>query len=93
MAGCLIVILWLIAANDKGKEDGVSYKARGCVEAYYDRIKYSDLEIDVYNRRNISAYELLTAFGIAIGALYIGTGVLGLFVDKKELAMVVSFVL
>ena len=86
IAGVLILILWLVAANDRGDEDGNKYKCRGCVYLYHDSLGDSDLGKWLKNNR--SPYNLLIAFGVILGVMWIATGALGFFANNALMAKI-----
>ena len=84
ICGVLILILWLVAANDKGEDDGNLHKCRGCIFYYHDSLGSSDL--DTWKKNNRDAYPLLIAFGVICGVFWMATGALGFFVNNSMFA-------
>jgi hypothetical protein len=86
LAGMLILALWIAAANDKGAEDGTRYKCRGCVQLYHDGLP--DTDIGKWLKDNRSPYNILIAFGVILGVMWMGTGALGFFANNPLLAKI-----
>jgi len=69
--------LWIIAANDKGEQDGSLYKCRGCLWYHHDYIvnQFGDQD---WKRGNRDPYPLLIAFGCILFVCWLVTGIIGL---------------
>jgi len=78
----LVIILWLVAAHDKGKEDDGFRKCSGCVQFYHEDLKDGSGDLNKWYKTNRDVYPLLVAFGVVLCALWIATGLIGLIVSS-----------
>jgi hypothetical protein len=74
VAGLLVFLCWVIAANDKKLAGG---NAVGCIKKFNEMINELDLSLKRYYRGNQDAFVYLIAFGVICGILWMGTAVLG----------------
>ena len=90
-AGIILLILWIIAANDRGSKDGNKYKCHGVVYLFHDALVNKDPHHGNENsikwlKGNWDVYPILIAFGAIIGLLWIIAGVIGLLARRKIIA-------
>ena len=94
LAGIIILILWIAAANDKGAKDGDEYKCHGLNFIYHDAIaknyyvdkKSYTSDFNSWVKGNKDAYPALIAFGVIIGLLWVITGAIGFMVKNHVMA-------
>lgn len=74
VAGLLIFLCWVIAANDKKLAKG---DAVGCVKRFNELIKdIPDKSLKRYYRTHMDAFPYLISFGVICGLLWMGTAFL-----------------
>jgi len=91
LTGIIVLILWIIAANDRGKEDG-RYACRGCNQIFNTAAKNSGLGygsgLTTWILNNMNPYPLLIAFGVILGVFWMVTGAIGFVAASKYMAWV-----
>ena len=90
-AGILIFILWIIAAHDKGTEDG-TWGCHGCNKIFHDTLgdknyAYTD-DLQEWLKTNRDPFSIMVAFAVIIGTFWLITGALGFFATNKMMAWV-----
>jgi hypothetical protein len=88
LAGVLILIMWIVAAHDRGVEDGNKYKCRGCIYYYHDDLVNSNIEIKNWYMLHRDSYNLLIAFGVICGVFWMAAGGVGFIVSNEMLGKV-----
>ncbi len=91
LAGIIILILWIIAANDKGSEEGGRYECRGCNYIYHDALRNDNLvfgstDLNDWVKNNRDPFPLLIAFGVIVGVFWMITGAIGFLAATKFMA-------
>ena len=84
-----IVIVWIIAAHDKGEEDGKVYKCRGCVWYHHDNLMSGSGDYNDWQKGYQDPYSILLAFAIIIGFFWLVTAVIGFIANKALLGKLV----
>ena len=88
IAGLLILILWIMAANDQGEEDGTRHKCRGCFYYYHDDLMNGGGDTNTWYRNHRDSYPILIAFGVICGVFWMATGGIGFVVSSEMMAKI-----
>ena len=99
IAGVVLLILWIVAGNDKGRFDGELRRCRGCLYLFHDALSQDNFMVDYgYNldlnswlKNYRDATPILMGFGVIIGVFWMFTGVAGLFAKRPLIAKVYLF--
>ncbi len=75
--------MWIVAAHDKGVEEGDKRKCRGCFQYYHDMLKDNDTDLNRYYLIHRDMYALLIAFGVICGVFWMVTAGIG-FIANSE---------
>ena len=84
LAGVLVIILWLIAANDKGQSDSGKYKCFGNTYIYHDYLSSNSNDLNDWLKNNRDAYPILIAFGVICGVFWMVTGGIGFIATNSD---------
>lgn len=91
LTGIVILVLWILAAFDRGDEDG-RYGCHGCNYLFNQGVNDGTLgftgELNDWVKSNRNPYPLLIAFGVIVGLLWIITGAIGFLASTKYMAWV-----
>ena len=94
MTGITLFILWIIAAHDKGTDDG-GYSCHGCNYLYHEAADAGSLgyssDLTDWLKINRDPFGIMVAFGVIIGATWMITSAIGFFAATKYMAWVYLF--
>ena len=91
IAGVVLLILWIISANDKGTGDSGDRKCRGITQLFHEALADGDFQesaalstnfddgLNTWVKNNKEAYPILIAFGVIIGVFWMVTGAIGFY--------------
>ena len=94
-AGIIVLILWIIAANDRGKKVGSVYECHGCNYLYNDYVRNENFTEAPYSystglnswlKTYRNPFSILIAFGVILGVFWIVTGVIGFLATTYTMA-------
>jgi len=90
IAGILVIILWLVAANDKNSTDSSgAYQCTGCNYIYHDTLSNGSSDLNTWLKNNRDAYPILIAFGVICGVFWMVTGGIGFIaLNSDKLALI-----
>eukprot|EP01022_Parablepharisma_sp_SALTPOND_P022294 TRINITY_DN448_c0_g1_i8.p2 TRINITY_DN448_c0_g1~~TRINITY_DN448_c0_g1_i8.p2 ORF type:complete len:243 (-),score=7.74 TRINITY_DN448_c0_g1_i8:74-802(-) len=91
LTGIVIIVLWILAAFDRGEENGVS-DCHGCYELFNTALDEGTLgfgtDLNDWVAMHRNPRFLLIAFGAIVGILWIITGAIGFLATTKYMAWV-----
>ncbi len=97
LTGILVLVLWVLAANDKGTQgDGQYYGCKGCNRIVHDALRddyykntpaygFSD-SLNTWTLNNRDPFSILIAFGIILGVFWMITGAIGFLARSEYMA-------
>ena len=93
LTGIIILILWIIAANDRGNDDAGRYQCRGCNYLFHDalandKVKFGNSDLNTWVKNNRNPYPILIAFGVILGVFWMVTGAIGFLAGTKFMAWI-----
>ena len=86
IAGTLIMIMWIVAAHDRGEEDGSKYKCRGCIYYYHDDLWNGSGPLNDWYRVHRDSYVIMISFGVICGLFWWIAGALAFMANSEMMA-------
>lgn len=96
LTGILVLVLWILAANDKGTEGDGRYGCKGCNRIVHDALRDDyyinnpvygfDDDLNTWAMNNRNPFPLLIAFGIILGVFWMITGAIGFLARTEYMA-------
>ncbi len=87
----IIIVLWLVAAHDRGSEDGNVHKCHGCYQIWHKQLADDSGDLNKWMRANRDPYPLLIAFGVVLCFFWLVTAVLGIISNTVMMGKIVHF--
>ena len=84
----MVIILWILASQDKGDDDVASslHKCRGCYWYYHDYV----VSNTAWTKNNRDPYPLLIAFGVILCVFWFVAAIIGMCASSVSVAKAVK---
>jgi hypothetical protein len=102
LTGIVVLILWILAANDKGTEGDGLYGCKGCNRIVHDALRDDyyvntpaygfSSSLNTWAKNNRDAFSVLVAFGVILGVFWMITGAIG-FIARTEFMAKLYFIM